>query len=343
MIPYFQSLPMPNDNTVGDGLNFVGYRFAGAAPITTNWYIARADYKLTANGNHTLFWRGAVRNDNTASVPYLPGQPPTQDTIDYSKGFAVGYSAVLKSNLINNFHWGYTRQSTGQIGNQTQQFVQFRGLNDNSTPNNSSFQEFPTTTFQVPVHNFLDDVSWIKGNHTFTFGTNVDIMRNPQSTNIASFSTAVTNAQWFSPTGLANQGGAFDPAAFGFPTVASSFNNNYDNPLIALVGSVNEVTAQYNYNKDGSVLAQGAPVVRHFADDSWEFYAQDSWKIKSNLTLTYGLRYSLFSPPWETDGLQVTPTRQSHRLVRHARTKHAARYRVERRAARRLQSRRTGE
>jgi len=160
----------------------------------------------------------------------------------------------------------------------------------------------------VPVHNFLDDVSWIKGNHTFTFGTNVDIMRNPQSTNIASFSGAVTNSQWFTPTGLANQGGAFDPGAFGFPAVASSFSNNYDNPLIALVGSVNEVTAQYNYNKDGSVLAQGAPVVRHFADDSWEFYAQDSWKVKSNLTVTYGLRYSLFSPPWETNGLQVSPT-----------------------------------
>jgi len=307
MIPYFQSLPMPNDNTVGDGLNFVGYRFPGAAPITTNWYIARVDYKLTANGNHTLFWRGALRNDNTASVPYLPGTPATQDTVDYSKGFSLGYSAVLRSNLVNNFHWGYTRQSLGQIGNQTQQFVQFRGLNDNSTPNNSSFAEFPTTTFQVPVHNFVDDVSWIKGNHTFSFGTNVNIMRNPQSTNIASFSTAFTNASWFTPSGLANQGGAFDPAAFGLPAVASGFDNNYDYPLVALVGSVNEVVAQYNYNKDGSVLAQGAPVSRNFADDSWEFYGQDAWKIKPNLTLTYGLRYSLFSPPWETDGLQVTP------------------------------------
>ena len=114
----------------------------------------------------------------------------------------------MKSNLVNNFHWGYTRQSLGQIGNQTQPFVQFRGLNDNSTTNNSSFSEFPTTTFQVPVHNFLDDVSWIKGNHTFTFGTNVDIMRNPQSTNIASFSTAVTNARgsrrpaWQTPVAL---------------------------------------------------------------------------------------------------------------------------------------------
>jgi hypothetical protein len=37
-------------------------------------------------------------------------------------------------------------------------------------------------------------------------------------------------------------------------------------------------------------------------------YAQDSWKVKPNLTVTLGLRYSLFSPPWETNGLQVGTT-----------------------------------
>src|SRR5207248_44362 len=46
---------------------------------------------------------------------------------------------------------------------------------------------------------------------------------------------------------------------------------------------------------------------RRFGADTWEMYVQDSWKIKSNLTLTFGLRYGLFSPPWETNGLQVTP------------------------------------
>jgi hypothetical protein len=159
----------------------------------------------------------------------------------------------------------------------------------------------------VPVNNFVDDVSWIKGRHTLQFGTNVDILRNPQSTNVSSFSTATTNASWFIPSGLANQGGAFDPAAFGFPAVDPGFNNNYDYPMIALIGSVNNITAQYNFNKDGSSLAQGAPVQRRFADDSYEFYAQDAWKVKPNLTVTYGLRYSLFSPPWETNGLQVGP------------------------------------
>ena len=40
----------------------------------------------------------------------------------------------------------------------------------------------------------------------------------------------------------------------------------------------------------------------------YETYVQDSWKVKPNLTVTLGLRYSLFSPPWESNGLEVTPT-----------------------------------
>lgn len=307
MIPYLKSFPLPNDNSVGDGLNYEGYRFAGSAPITENWYIARADYKLTSNGNHSLFWRGALRNDNTAGVPYLPGTPPEQDMVDYSKGFSAGYSAVLRSNLVNNFRWGYTRQSLGQIGNQTQPIVFFRGLNDNSTSNNSSLAEVPTTTYQVPVQNFVDDLSWIKGRHTLQFGANINILRNPQTSTVNSWSSAVTNASWFIPSGLANQGGAFDPAAFGYPAVNSNFDNNYDYPMIALVGMVDQVNAQYNFNKNGTALPQGAPVTRHFADDAYEMYAQDSWKAKPNLTITFGLRYSLFSPPWETNGLQVAP------------------------------------
>ncbi len=288
-------------------LQYEGFRFPGAAPIKENWYIARVDYKLTSNGNHTLFWRGALRNDNVAGVPYLPGQGPESDQVDYSKGFSVGYTAVVKSNLINNFRWGYTRQSLGVIGNQTAPVVFFRGLNDNSSTNNSSLAVTPTTAYQVPVHNFVDDVSWIKGHHTLQFGMNLNFLRNPNSSNSTSYSSAVTNASWYIPSGLANQGGAFDPGAFGFAPVDQNFNNNYDYPMITLIGSINQVNAQYNFNKNGSTIPQGAPIARNFADDAYEMYAQDSWKIKPNLTVTYGLRYSLFSPPWETNGNQVGP------------------------------------
>lgn len=309
MIPYFNSFPLPNDNSVGDGVNYQGYRFSAPESVNNNWYIARVDYKITQNGNHSLFWRGALANDYNPQAPYLPGQVAEINQVNFNKGFSVGYNAVLRSSLVNNFRWGFTRQSFGQIGNQTQPIVYFRGLNDNSTPNNSTLAYTNTTTYEVPVNNIVDDLSWIKGKHTLTFGGNLSFLRNPQSGNANSWSSAVTNASWFIPSGFANQGakgGSFDPASFGFPQVDPAFNNNYDYPMIALIGSVNQVNAQYNFNKNGTTLAQGAPVTRRFADNGYEMYAQDSWKVKPNLTITYGLRYSLFSPPWETNGLQVS-------------------------------------
>lgn len=339
MIPYFKSFPLPNDNSVGDGVNFQGYRFAAPNLVTNNWYIARLDYKITSNGNHSLFWRGALRNDANGESPYLPTPSPfypsgpEQSLVDYSKGFSVGYSAVLRSNLVNNLRWGFTRQSFGQVGNQNQPFVEFRGLNDNggTIGGTAAFEYQPTLTYQVPVHNIVEDLSWIKGKHTFSFGGNLNFLRNPQSTNINSYNNAVTNASYFIPSGLSNTGvagffdpycsqtatpvtgGCFDgstpsPAEPHFPKVSSSFTNNYDYPLIALVGMVSNVTANFNFTKSGTALSEGTPVTRRFAEDAYEMYAQDSWKVKPNLTLTYGLRYSLFSPPWEVNGLQVTPT-----------------------------------
>jgi hypothetical protein len=334
MIPYLQSFApyQSNDNSVGDGLNFVGYRFKGPVSIKTNWYIARADYKLTSNGNHTIFWRGALRNDTNAGVPYLSGGSPELTQVDYSKGYSVGYTAVLRSNLVNNFRYGYTRQSFGQIGNQTQDIIFFRGLNDNSSPNNSSLVYTNDTKFQVPVHNFVDDISWVKGKHTWQFGFNVNILRNPQSNTFNSFTSASDNPSWLDLASMAGTGAAahFDPGCSTmatpvtggcfnpdptspnnsephYPGVDSGFGNNYDYPMGALIGMVTQVNAQYNFTRSGSALADSVPVSRRFAADSWEFYAQDSWKVKPNLTLTLGLRYSLFSPPWETNGLQVTP------------------------------------
>jgi len=54
MLKYFNSFPEPNDFSQGDLLNFVGYRFRGPVPTNNNWYIARADYKITRSGSPTF-------------------------------------------------------------------------------------------------------------------------------------------------------------------------------------------------------------------------------------------------------------------------------------------------
>ncbi|HLK33277.1 MAG TPA: hypothetical protein VKT29_09320, partial [Terriglobales bacterium] len=250
-----------------------------------------------------------LRNDNNSDVPYLPGTTPLQKFVNYSKGFTVGYTATLRPTLLNDFRWGYTRQSFGDIGNNdTQPIIFFRGLNDNSTSNNSSLATVRSNTLQTPVHNLVDDLSWRKGRHSMRFGTNIRFIRNPRSNFINSFPDGVTNASALDTAGLANKPSPLDPFSNGFPAVASGFNNSYDYPLMTMMGIVSELDASYNYTKTGGVLPEGAPVKRRWGADEYEFYAQDSFSLKPNLILTYGLRYELFSPPWETSGTQVAPT-----------------------------------
>src|SRR6266849_8723495 len=286
-----------NDLSVGDRYNYGGFRFRAPVSLDNNAFIARLDYHLTANGKHTLFWRGALQNLHNPQAPFLPGSPPEQTLDDHSKGFVVGYTAVLSPTAVNTFHWGFTRQSTGFLGNSNQEWNVFYGLDQSFTYSHNA---------QTPVQNLLDDFSWTKGKHTLQFGGNVGIVRDPRLSFQHSFGEGKGATNWMSPTGFANTGGGYlDPANIGLPEPSSSFT--YDYPVLALLGMVSDVNANYNFDKQGNVLAKGAPVKRNYGLEWYDFYAQDSWRVKPNLTVTYGLRWSLLPPPWEVNGFQASP------------------------------------
>ena len=301
MVSYFQKTYAGlsgNDFSVGDRFNYVGFRFRAPVSFDNNVFITRLDYHLTEDGKHTLFWRGALQNVFNPQEPFLPGNPPMESLEDHSKGFVLGYTAVLSSTLVNSFHWGFTRQSVGIIGNSTQPWNVFYGLDQSFAYSHNA---------QTPTHNFVDDFSWTKGKHTFQFGGNIGIVRDPRLSLEHSFVEGKGATNWMSPTGFANTGGGYlDPSTGGFPEPSSNFQ--YDYPMLGLLGMVSDLVGNYNYNKQGVVQPTGAPVKRNYGLEWYETYAQDSWRVKPNLTLTYGLRWSLFPPPWEVNGYQASPT-----------------------------------
>jgi len=293
-----------NDTSVGDNLNYSGFRFRAPVSLDNNAFIARLDYHI--NAQHSLFWRGALQNINNPQAPFLPGSAPEQTLADHSKGFVVGYTAVFSPTKVNSFHWGFTRQSVGIVGDTNEPWNTFIGLDQGLTYSRD---------LQVPVHNLSDDFSWTIGTHTLQFGTNVGIARNPRTSYLHSFNFGLGTSSWMSPTALADSASPLDPtnlrdASFpnGAPEVDLADKAGYDRPMIGLLGIVSDVVAQYNYDKSGNLLPQGAPLQRRYGLDWYEFYVQDSWRVKSNLTVTYGLRWSLFPPPWETNGYQISST-----------------------------------
>lgn len=310
-----QGFPVPNqpfatdsaNGLTSDGYNYQGYVFAAPTPLTYNTYIAKLDYNITQNGNHRIFVRGIMNGDRIDQAPEFPGMTPNIAQVAVAKSLAVGYTAVLTNNLINNFHYGLTRQAVDQVGAGNASYVNLRGLDSPGGQGNNSYD------VAVPVHNFIDDVSWIRGKHTLAVGGNLRLLGNIKSSYLSSFSDAVTNASWLNVSGIANKGTSLDPgasqfSAYGLPGVDPGFNNSWDYPVMALAGIVSEVDKRYNFTTSGATLPDGAPNNRHFVNHEFETYVQDSWRAKPNLTITFGLRWTLLQPPYEKNGVQVAPT-----------------------------------
>jgi outer membrane receptor protein involved in Fe transport len=145
------------------------------------------------------------------------------------------------------------------------------------------------------LHNFSEDLSWVHGKHTLQFGGYVFLMRNPRFDFTSSFDSGSTNSSFTTTSGFAGSDSSqLNPANNGYPAVDPSFAVSYDYPITDLLGIVTQATTVFNYDRKLNLLPANSPISRRYAQDSYEPYVQDVWKIKPNLTLTFGLRYSLF-------------------------------------------------
>src|SRR2546426_6817555 len=76
----------------------------------------------------------------------------------------------------------------------------------------------------------------------------------------------------------------------------------------AIMARFTELISNFTFDKNGTLLPAGSPTVRDFATQAYDGYIQDTWRVRPNLTLTLGLRYSLERPVYETQGFEVQPT-----------------------------------
>ena len=298
LLQILNSYPQGNDPTQGDGLNSIGYRFPFTIHRKYDTYIARLDWN--ANSRHNFFWRGNLQNDSEPAAPAFPGQPAQTTVLTNSKGFAAGYTFVISNNMVNDLRYGFTRQGVETAGAAHQPVIFFAEV---AQPESTNY----STSFIIPVQNVVDNLSWTKHDHSLAFGTDIRIIDDRRVSNAQSFPDGQMNQGWLTRSStIANSQGPFDPEVYGFPAVDfANYGNEYNSALMNIVGTITEGDAIYNYAKSGSALALGTPIKRDYRWSESEFYAQDTWRVTSALTLTYGLRYSYLQAPAEASGTQV--------------------------------------
>lgn len=292
-----------NDVTSGDQVNTGGFRFNAPTPVHLNGNVAKFDFNPT--GKQSAFVRFQVQDDHQTLPQWLPGTISPQ-VWEHSWGLALGHTWTISNNWVNNFRYGLTRQAFTKGGDSTGNDTEFRFVFQNTG------QLHPLSQV-VPVHNFTDDVSWIRGNHTIQFGGNVRLISNSRIDSINAFDFAEENPDFY-------QGGG-QPVVTAFQNYlaanslpggvgAQSLSNTTEvlEGAAAFIGRLTQYNADFTFAKSGALLPTGSPAVRDFATQAYDEYIQDTWKIRPNLTLTAGLRYSLERPVYETNGFETQPT-----------------------------------
>ena len=127
-------------------------------------------------------------------------------------------------------------------------------------------------------HAAFGNVTKITGGHTFKFGA---VYYHYNKNENAGGNNAATYA--------INANGNPNPCTPStIPNCTFTFEQNWANFLLGRVGTFSQ-----------SLLDLTANIM----DNQFEYYAQDNWRMKSNLTLTYGFRHSFFRQPTDANGM----------------------------------------
>ena len=139
--------------------------------------------------------------------------------------------------------------------------------------------------------NIDNSLSWLKGGHSFTFGGSfLQITHNQHSSNAV-------------PTVNIGFDNTNDPARGLFTTAnfpgASNGNLTDARALYGLLtGRVTSVNGTARLNAAGDEYVYLGDLFQRDRMNMYSAFAQDSWRVRSNLTLNYGVRWEHLGPPY---------------------------------------------
>lgn len=289
--------PLPNNFIVGDGLNTAGFAFN--APQTERQYdfTTKVDHNFNEqNAVYVRYSQGAqntLGDNGNGGLQRFPGFANFVDTFRTPRNLAVNYRATLTPTMVNEFVVGFNRFT-----------FSFNNPDPDADANSSVILNIPTdplnaspninnlrtlTTIQI-----VDNLSWQLAAHTVKFGTNLRFQKHlDDRSSVAGFNTrevirlgTVNNAV---------------PASFGTRGAGTTGINLTDRAN--LESFVNDFLGRIGRIEQGFVAAgdtafeQGLRFNYEAKYNEYDFYGQDTWKVRPNLTIDFGLRWEMRLSP----------------------------------------------
>jgi hypothetical protein len=234
---------------------------------------------------------------NPFHADILPGNVGGVSSKDIAQGLSANLTSTFRSNLINSLVFGWNKiyanfTCTGTnvldsvspkdaFGNGIDYLFDapFTNFGCNALAADAQWRKTGTTSY-------TDTISWVHGNHTFKFGG--DFRNISEQGPNSFFSRRELSATTFiTQTGLS------------LINAPENDSLSLENAAIALYGFMGNDFAGEFFDKSATRQATDN---KHFRQHEYDGFAQDSWKVRPNLTLTLGLRYQLDGVPYEESG-----------------------------------------
>lgn len=313
-----------------DGVNTIGYKANLKLPQSSNFFVTRLDHDFGAKWHWMASYRyfsldqltsnqvdiGGFFSGDTMGTPVALSRRPQQPWY-----FVTGLTTNITSNITNDFHLSYLRNSwewrdnaaPAQISGAGGAVEPFGELTTSTTstaaysgvlaPFNVNTQDIRTRVWDGHDYFLRDDVTWLKGNHLIQFGGqyqhNYFFHNRTDNGNSINYTTTYQ-------IGDSSGGGtvSYTGLSQNFATSTAATGRLLD----AYYGIVTDTQVANTYSmKGGSLTLNGSqtPIAAHTTVPFYNLYASDTWHLTNHLILNYGLSYAIEMPPTESDGNQV--------------------------------------
>jgi|CXWL01.1.fsa_nt_gi hypothetical protein len=301
IVSLLNTYPLPNDYSRGDGLNTAGFNF-NALQNEKQWdFVGRFDYKIT-DKNHVYF-RYAQGEQNTigdsvnGGLAPFPGFPNLVNTYRTPKNYAINYRWSPTPRFTNEFIFGLSKfgfSFATETPNPQVPFI-LNSVTD-------AYTNFAYNARQARTVQFVDNITMDFSPHTLKAGLNVRFGR--QVDDRSSAGGSIEGSVGFGA-------GSSSFTGFNLPTTATSTVPGINSTDLTLLRStINNFIGRIGSYSQGFVVSPTNPSVFAPGGTRWnwtatypeyDFYFQDTWRARRNLTLDLGLRYEVKLSPASPD------------------------------------------